>query len=76
MIDIMENKVLGPAIRQGIQRGKAEMLTELLTERFGMLPDWASQRLAEAQEPDFTIWAKRVLAAKTLDEVFGPEVTE
>jgi hypothetical protein len=72
MIDIMENKVLGPAIRQGIQKGKAEMLSELLTERFGMLPDWTSQRLAEAEEPDFAIWAKRVLAAKTLDEVFRP----
>jgi hypothetical protein len=32
MIDIVENKVLGPAIRNGILKGEATMLSRLVRE--------------------------------------------
>jgi len=35
MIDIMENKVLGPAVLRGVHQGQIVMLTALLKERFG-----------------------------------------
>ena len=61
MIDVMENKVLGPLIRQqfeqgeqkgrsegkqvGRQVGRQDLLQEQLTEKFGSLPVWVLQRL-------------------------------
>jgi hypothetical protein len=58
MIDIMENKVLGPAIRQGIEqgmiegikRGKTEVLSRQLAKKFGSLPDPIVTRLHRASE--------------------------
>jgi hypothetical protein len=41
MIDIMENKVLGPAIR----KGEATMLARGLEKRFGPLPEWVLRNL-------------------------------
>ena len=67
MIDIMENKVIGPAIR----KGEALMLTRQLTTRFGPLPDDTVARLGRASEPELLGWADRVLTARTLDEVFA-----
>ena len=66
MIDIMENRVLGPAIL----RGEATILSMQLTDRFGTLPQWVLEKLAGAAESDLFKWAKRVLSAPTLDDVF------
>jgi len=79
MIDIMENKVLGPAIRQGIEQGKAlgielgqmQALSRQLTKKFGPLPDPVMTRLHGASEAELLSWIDRVLTARTLDEVFG-----
>ena len=76
MIDLMENKVLGPLflkqIELGEQRGRSEgmhdMLHELLTEKFGPLTPWAAQRLQAATAEDLHAWAKRVLHGVTLED--------
>jgi hypothetical protein len=66
MIDIMENKVLGPAIL----KGEATMLARLLEKRFGELPEWATERLASAKEAELMAWGERVLSVQTLNDVF------
>ncbi|HKE24118.1 MAG TPA: hypothetical protein VKB88_17250 [Bryobacteraceae bacterium] len=66
MIDIMENRVLGPAIL----KGEATMLASLLEERFGTLPEWVADKLGSAKEAELMAWGKRVLSAQTLDDVF------
>ena len=66
MIDIMENKVLGPAIL----KGEAKMLASQLEKRFGTLPDWVTEKLESAKEPDLMAWGERVLSAQTLNDVF------
>ena len=71
MIDIMENEVIGPAIRQGIQQGKMEALSRLLATKFGSLPEPVVTRLHQAPEDELLIWLDRVLTAHTLEEVFG-----
>jgi len=71
MIDIMQNEVIGPAIRKGIAQGKTQLLSQLLTTKFGPLPDHAVERLHSASESELSSWADRVLTALTLDEVFG-----
>ena len=80
MIDVMENKFLGPLIlkqiEMGEQRGRSEgrsegmhdMLHELLTEKFGPLPAWAALRLQAATAEDLHAWARRVLHGATLEE--------
>ena len=60
MIDVMENKVLGPLIRQrmeqgerkgrseGKQEGRQDLLQDQLTEKFGSLPVSVLKRLQAA----------------------------
>lgn len=76
MINLMENKILGPLIQQqfelGEQKGRSEgrqdLLQELLMEKFGSLPAWALQRLQAASAEELHSWAKRVLHSATLEE--------
>ena len=80
MIDLMENKVLAPLIlkqielgeQKGLSRGRQEgmqdLLHELLTEKFGTLPAWATQRLQAATAEDLHAWAKGVLHGTTLED--------
>ena len=84
MINVMENKVLGPlilkrceeaeqvgrsqGIQQGMQQGRLDLLREQLTEKFGSLPPWAIQRLEAASADDLHTWAKRVLHGTTLED--------
>ena len=74
MIDLMENKVVGPMILQAEQRGRSEgrqegmqgLLLDLLTEKFGALPAWATERLQSASGEELHAWAKRVLHSASL----------
>jgi len=78
MIDLMENKVVGPMILQAEQKGRSEgmqagmqagmqgLLLDLLTERFGTLPEWATERLRTASSEELHAWAKRVLNSASL----------
>lgn len=66
MIDIMENKVLGPAI----VKGECNMLSRILERKFGVLPDWVTEKLSAASGNDLLIWADRVLTAHDLESVF------
>jgi hypothetical protein len=66
MIDIMENKVIGPAIL----KGEAKIVTGLLEEQFGTVPDWVTEKLGSAKEAELMAWSKRILRARTLNDVF------
>ncbi len=66
MIDLMENKIIGPAIRQGIGR----MVHRLLERRFGPVPDWALEKLNSASPDELEEWGLRVETAETLEKVF------
>lgn len=66
MIDIMENKVLGPAIL----KGEATMLARLLEKRFGELPEWITEKLANAKEAELIVWGERLMSGQTLVEIF------
>ena len=80
MIDLMENEVVGPMILQAEQKGRSEgrqegrqegmqgLLLDLLTEKFGALPVWATERLRSASGEELHAWAKRVLHSPSLEE--------
>jgi hypothetical protein len=58
-------------VEQGVRQGEALFLKGLLVHRFGSLPEWAERRLAKASREELERWGKRVLEARTLEEVFA-----
>jgi hypothetical protein len=56
--------------RQEALSGQREMVLALLRERFGEPSPHLRQRIESARSRQLIAWAKRVLTAKTIDEVF------
>ncbi|MEO5351230.1 MAG: Rpn family recombination-promoting nuclease/putative transposase [Magnetococcus sp. YQC-3] len=57
--------------KKGRQEERASMLTRLLQRRFGDLPAWAIQKIAEAELPTLEEWTLRTLDAATLESVLA-----
>lgn len=66
MIDIMQNKVLGPAVLKGSRRTIATQLNQ----KFGHLPEWAAEQLEKAGEAELDRLSLRLLTDATLEDVF------
>ncbi|MBF0155192.1 MAG: DUF4351 domain-containing protein [Magnetococcales bacterium] len=81
--NVMENDVLRPLFlqermdgelageRKGRHEGEAAVLTRLLQHRFGDLPPWASQKIADAELATLENWSLRILDAPTLESVLA-----
>lgn len=57
--------------REGRDEGRREVLRDMLTVKFGPLPDAAAARIQGASAVELNAWVLRVLSAATLDEVFA-----
>ena len=61
--------------QEGHQKGRQEegasMLTRQLQRRFGNLPPWASQKIADADLSTLEEWSLRILDAPTLESVLA-----
>ncbi len=57
--------------REGEKEGEAKILTRQLQRRFGDLPPWASQKIADADLSTLEEWSLRILDAPTLDGVLA-----
>jgi hypothetical protein len=76
--DILDHEVIGPAIKQGLQQGRQEgrqegevfVLRRVIDRRFGALPGWADERLAQLSLAELDDLSLRVLDAVSLDELF------
>jgi hypothetical protein len=76
--DIMDHGVIGPALRQGRREGRLEGKIEeasaitqrQLAARFGPLSPATKKRLGELTLPELEDLAIRLLAAKSLTELF------
>ncbi|WP_123661255.1 hypothetical protein [Pusillimonas sp. NJUB218] len=55
---------------EGSAKGAADVLQTLLQQKFGRLPDWASDRIHQANTSTLQRWALNVLSAETLQGVF------
>ena len=87
IIDLMENDLLGPAIRKGIEEGLAQglekgreegraageqlLLRRLIEKRFGPLPDWAGAKLASLSVAEIEPLAERMFDAASLDSLLN-----
>ena len=58
-------------LEKGIEQGRSEILLEQLAHRFGPLSDTIVTRVRSGSATDLDRWARRVLDARTLDEVFS-----
>ncbi|MGD0360395.1 MAG: DUF4351 domain-containing protein [Bryobacteraceae bacterium] len=80
-VDIRDHEVLGPMFKeerqQGRQEGRAEgrqegelaVLRRLIEKRFGVLPAWASEKLAALAVPELEALSERLLDAGSLAEL-------
>ncbi len=57
--------------QRGEQRGEAALLLRLLERRFGVVPDWAKDRVRAADTVMIEDWGLRMLQAASLEEVFA-----
>ena len=58
---------------EGREQTLCELLDELLTTRFGPLPESVRGKLAAAHAAQLSIWFRRALTAAALDAVFTVE---
>ena len=72
-INLLENEVLGPVIKKGLlearQEGELTILRRQIEERFGVLPGWASDKLAALAAFELEDLSERVLDAVSLEEL-------
>ena len=59
-----------PAYRLGMEKGELAFLTRQLSHKFGPLPPKIEKRINNARSKELAMWGERILAAKSLDEVF------
>ncbi len=56
--------------RLGMVKGQYNLLKRLLERRFGLLPEWVSEKLKSAKSKDLEAWADAILTAPTIEDVF------
>ncbi len=63
------------AFEEGRRLGMAETLKNVASQRFGELPQWAVERIDNADDDTLSRWGCRVLDAERLEGVFadGPD---
>ncbi|MBF0612239.1 MAG: cytosolic protein [Magnetococcales bacterium] len=57
-------------IEKGRLEGMAEMLMELLQERFGSVPDYFTEKLAHADLATLKTWSRKIVGAERIEQVF------
>ncbi|MBF0438535.1 MAG: hypothetical protein HQL93_05370 [Magnetococcales bacterium] len=57
-------------IQFGEQKGKAEMLLDLLQDRFGLVPEPIQKQVVSADLNDINIWARKIFKADSLQAIF------
>ena len=69
----IERHGIQKGLQQGLQQEADLLLRKLLTRRFGALPEWVDERLADASREQLEQWVEQVLEARRLEEVFTVE---
>jgi hypothetical protein len=64
------DEAMEKGLEKGLAKGRAEVVREQLNERFGPLPQWATDRLESATRDELKRLTSRVLKAETLAGVF------
>jgi len=76
-IDIMEHALLGPPFKKGLAEGRQEgkregeltILRRLIEKRFGAIPHWAEERLANRSTVELEDLSVRLLDAQNIEDL-------
>lgn len=60
-------------LEKGRRQGEAQVLLHLLESRFGVVNDATRARIATGDAEQLLTWARRVLSAESLEEIFSDE---
>ena len=66
---IRNHKLFPRAYAEGLQQGELIMLRRLIEQRFGTIPDWATQRLAKSSAAELEDLSIRILDARSLEDL-------
>jgi hypothetical protein len=58
---------------KGWKGGEAALLIKMLELKYGPLPSWAQDKIAQADAISIEQWAAKLLSAQTLEAVFDSE---
>ncbi|MBY0503442.1 MAG: hypothetical protein K2X03_06025 [Bryobacteraceae bacterium] len=65
----LEESAIGRALMEkGLEKGTQDLLLDLLSTKFGSLPDWATERVKQAPLDTLKRWAHRFVRANSLEE--------
>jgi hypothetical protein len=76
-IDLLENKVLGPAFKKGLEEGELKgklegelkILRRQIEKRFGPIPKWAAERLAARSAAQLEELGDRILEVTSIEDL-------
>jgi hypothetical protein len=68
--DIMDNKVIGPAIRQERAEGQVEIVLSLIRKRLGRISPAVGRRIATLKPAPLKRVGLRLLDAERIDDLF------
>ena len=83
IIDLMENEIIGPAIRrgleqgleqgqkQGLEQGEQRLLRLVIEKRFGPIPAWANDKLTTLTTAEMETLCQRIFDAPTLEALLN-----
>ena len=87
IIDLMENDIIGPAIRQGLEKGREEgrekgreegrvegerrLLRRQIEKRFGTIPDWADAKLSTLSVVEIEALGERIFDTPSVDSLLN-----
>ncbi|QPK62734.1 transposase [Methylomonas sp. LL1] len=57
--------------QEGLQQGEAETLLKLFKLKFGEVPDWAVQKILEADKAQLDSWVELILTADSVESLLG-----
>ena len=80
MMSIFAREMMAKGAREGERigelkgelKGEAKLLLRQLTRRFGDLSAWDREQVDTADMATLEAWGDRILEARSLEEVFGP----
>jgi predicted transposase YdaD len=75
-IDLLENEVIGPAYKKGLEEGELKgklegelrIIRQLMEKRFGPIPAWAEERLAARSAAGLEELSGRILDVTSLED--------
>jgi hypothetical protein len=71
----MDHDFIGPLLRRGMAAGRVAgeraLLLKQMAKRFGPLPEWVSERIAQLGKEELEDLGVRFLDAQSLEELFG-----